>query len=80
MESETSEYKKHIGGHVIRNEHTSNHEVLSSPSIMKYFEYVGLLKFCQKVEEFKYHDQLTSAFSTKLKRDKVAIVGFQITI
>lgn len=80
MDFETSKKKKHRGGHVFRHEPTSTHEVLYSPIVMKYFEDVGCLKFCQKVEELKYHDQLTTAFSTNIKDENITIVGFQITV
>lgn len=52
----------------------------SSPFIKKSFEDAGCLRFCLRVEELKFHDKLTSSFSTELKREKVTIVGFQFTI
>lgn len=78
MDYETSEKKKHRGWHVIRHEPTSNHEFLSSPFVMKSFEDASCLKFYQMLKELKYHDQLTSTFSTKMQDDKATIAGFQI--
>jgi len=80
MESKNSEQRKHRGGHVIKHEPPSAHHILSSPFIRKSFEYVRCLKFCQRIEELKYHNQLTSAFATKIKKDKVTIGGVQFTV
>jgi len=75
MESENSEQRKHRGGHVIKHEPTSTHHILSSPLFRKSFEYERCLTFFQRIEELKYHDQLTSAFATKIKKEKVTIGG-----
>lgn len=80
MESENSEKRKHRGGHVIRHEPTSTHHVLPSHFIRKSFEYAHCLTFCQIIEELKYHDQLTSSFATKIKKDKVTIGGVQFIV
>ena len=79
MEPKNSEQWKHRGGHVIKHEPTSAHHILSSPFIRKSFEYSCCLTFFQRIEELKYHDQLTSAFATKIKKDKVTIGGVQFT-
>lgn len=80
MESETSEKERHRGGQVIRYEPTSTQEILSSPFIRKSFEDASCLVFYQRIEQLKFHDKLTSAFATKLRRDKVTIAGFEFVV
>lgn len=80
MEFETFEQRRHRGGQIIRYEPTSTHEIFSSPFIRKSFEDVGCLTFSQRNEQLKFHDQLTNAFATKLRKDKVKIAGVEFTI
>jgi len=76
----TFEQKRHGGGHVIKYEPTSTQEIFSSSFIRKSFEDAGCLTFCKRIEQLKFHDQLNSAFSTKLRKDKVTIAGVEFTV
>lgn len=80
MESESSKKKRHKGGQVIRYEPTSTQEIILSPFIIKSFEGAGCLSFCQRIEQLGFHDKLTSAFATKLSRDKVTIEEIEFTL
>lgn len=74
------EKRRHKGGQVIINEPTSTQEIISSPFIKKSFEDAGCLSFFQKIEQLRFHDQMTSAFATKLRRDKVTIPRVDFTV
>ena len=78
MEADSSPSKKrnyNKGGKILRFEPSSCNEITSSPFVMKFFEDVNCLGFCQRVQEVGYHEHLTSIFSLALKEDKITIVG-----
>ena len=60
----------------MRFEPSNFYEITSSPFVMKFFEDINCLGFCQRVQEVAgYHENLTGIFSLALKEDKIAIAG-----
>jgi len=62
-------------GKILRFEPSNCNQITSSPFFVKFFEDVNCLGFCQRVQEIRYHEHLTSIFPLALKEDKIIIVG-----
>ena len=71
--SEKRKYNKE--GKILRFEPSNCNEITSSPFVMKFFEDINCLGFCQRVQEVGHHDHLTSIFYLTLKEDKITIAG-----
>ena len=71
--SEKRNYNK--GGKILRFEPSNYSEIISSKFVMKFFEDVNCLGFCQRVQEVGYHEHLIGIFSLTLKEDKITIAG-----
>ena len=79
MDTDTSpsKRKKYTREKILRFEPSHCHQITSSRFILKCFQDVKCVKFCQKVKEVGYNEQLTGLFSIALKKDKVVIVGIE---
>ena len=55
-------------------------EINASSFIKRSFEEVGCLGFCEKTQEVGCHANLTSIFSTQLKRNKTTIAGMDFLV
>jgi len=59
----------------LRFEPSNFNEITSYLFLMKCFEDVNCLGFCQRVQDVGYHENLIGIFSLTLREDKITIVG-----
>ena len=77
MESKKKNFK---GGHHLRLEPFTMHEINASPLAKICFERTGCLRFCELLMEEGYRLQLTSLFSSNIKMGKVIIEGVEFNL
>ena len=78
MEGGKKPYNK--GGQVSRFKPLNTQEFMSSSLAKHFFQNVGCLGFCEKIQQVGYHAKLTILFATNLRRDKVTIAGVSFKI
>ena len=66
--------------HHNRFEPTTIKEIIASPSIFSYFQDVGCLYFCKKIQEVTNYPLLTDLFSLRLDGEQVHIVGLDFVL
>ena len=70
IDSSPERKKHHKGGRILRYEPSNCNHINSYPFIKQCFEDVHYFKFCKRVSEAGFYEQLTDWVATHLKGDK----------